>query len=243
MLIWLSSYPRSGNTLLRIMLRRFLRVRSWSVYDDKFDIGANREIVRTVGHKQHGLTPADFVKMASESKELFFAKTHNLPDPSWDFPTIYIVRDGRASLVSYYHYTREISKLNLSLEEIVAGKNPFGGSWSNHVTNWLEAPLSKRIILRYEDLVEQTPEVLDTLAWFVRRRLDTSQPKIEFQDLHDKAPTFFRAGSNARNIEELEARCPELFEALHGKVQQRLGYPAATRTALRNPVEAASQAT
>ena len=34
MVVWLASYPRSGNTFLRIVLHRLYGVPTYSVYDD-----------------------------------------------------------------------------------------------------------------------------------------------------------------------------------------------------------------
>lgn len=113
-----------------------------------------------------------------------------------------------------------------SLAAVVAGAVQFG-SWSAHAAAWIDAPLSRRLILRYEDLAVAAPQSLAAIADFIGRA-PAEAPAQDFAELHAKAPSHFRAGSDARNVAELEACCPALFNALHGAVQSRLGYPLAS---------------
>lgn len=93
MIIWLGSYPRSGNTLFRLVLNYAYNIKSYSVTNDPlFDqIGMSG----VVGHKPLPLTLAE-MKTAPGP---YFVKTHEFPQD--DMPAIYIVRDGRDTLVSY----------------------------------------------------------------------------------------------------------------------------------------------
>ena len=47
-IIWLASYPRSGNTLLRTVLWHCFGLRSASLYPE--DLGGNKELKRYIGH-------------------------------------------------------------------------------------------------------------------------------------------------------------------------------------------------
>lgn len=48
MIIWLASYPRSGNILLRIILKSVFGKETYSKYNDLKDIGANQKIMELV---------------------------------------------------------------------------------------------------------------------------------------------------------------------------------------------------
>ena len=76
MIVWLASYLRSGNTLLRTILNRFFGVRTFSLYDDHTDIGADPTLAKLAGHRSHGMAPRDFVELAGREAHRFFVKTH-----------------------------------------------------------------------------------------------------------------------------------------------------------------------
>jgi hypothetical protein len=80
--IRVASYPRSGNTFLRIVLHRRYGIRTSTVYD--VDGVAAR------------LGP-DSVGYADVSE---FVKTHRPRDPADEDPAICLIRDGRDAVVS-----------------------------------------------------------------------------------------------------------------------------------------------
>jgi hypothetical protein len=94
MIVWLASYPRSGNTYFRILIHHLYGLKTYSIYDDllleKLDGTAE-----TIGHER---LPGDLEDL-EQSESVYIVKTHNLPGD--DRPAIQIVRDGRDALVSY----------------------------------------------------------------------------------------------------------------------------------------------
>lgn len=225
MIIWLASYPRSGNTLSRILLTRYFGQQTWSIHGDGNDRDLRADLGEVVGFEPHGSLDDQSIAAMAASSATYIVKTHNLPNRGSDWPVIYIVRDGRSALASYWHYRNRPGEAAPSLEEVVAGMVQFG-SWSAHVAAWLDAPLSRRLVLRYEDLAVPTAESLAALGAFVdAAALDIAPPA--FDSLHAAAPDFFRGGDDARNIAEIESRCPAMFNLFHGPMQERLGYPLA----------------
>lgn len=71
MIVWLASYPRSGNTFLRIVLHRLYGVPTYSVYDDD-DPVAQRVGPVLVKYRPR---PADR-KVMTEGAEVHFVKMH-----------------------------------------------------------------------------------------------------------------------------------------------------------------------
>src|SRR5690242_6425767 len=104
MIIWLASYPRSGNSLFANLIKHHLEIPLYSIYsidkrtDDQDDMYIH-------------LNPVD-LQAAKQSRDLFFVKTHELPTD--DAPAIYVVRDGRDAIVSYAHYIID-NRINLPL--------------------------------------------------------------------------------------------------------------------------------
>ncbi len=103
MIVWLASFPRSGNTFLRIVLHRLYGLPTYSIYDDD-DPVAQRVGVGLVGYSRKPPSREEMV----ESSRIYFTKTHKRPKND-AFPAIYLVRDGRDALVSLAHRCRVVA--------------------------------------------------------------------------------------------------------------------------------------
>ena len=147
-MIWLASYPRSGNTLMRQILRQCFGMKSGSVYPN--DLGGNKALEEACGHveldRQHGGVTLD------ESASV--VKTHELPCDGGH--AIYIIRDGRAACVSLWNYWNRA----LPLIEVVRGNHRFG-LWGEHATAWIGSA-NLLTAFRYEQLVSRRN--VDTLT-------------------------------------------------------------------------------
>ncbi len=187
----MASYPRSGNTFLRIILNKVFDIKTYSVYNDKLDIQSCQKTREVVGHL---LLPGKFnVDEYRGSEDEFFIKTHKYPDCSKD-KVIYLVRDGRESITSYYHYRNTYNQAP-PLNDFIIG-NTKVGSWADHIDLWTTKHNSNGLlIIRFEDLIKNTKEFIDIIAQFIKR-----QPKTydlpDFQELKSINPKFFRSGKN-----------------------------------------------
>lgn len=83
MIIWIASYPRSGNNFTRGLLERSYDIKTYAIYDEPRQ-------------------PKIDVEMARNAEEPYLVKTHDLPKD--DSPALYLVRDGRDVLVSYARF-------------------------------------------------------------------------------------------------------------------------------------------
>ncbi|HEY2891184.1 MAG TPA: hypothetical protein VGJ31_11180, partial [Dongiaceae bacterium] len=82
MIVWLASYPRSGNTMLRAMLKQAFGASSYSMYDDPADIGMIPEVGCAVGHKPLETSFRDLYFREQGMIEPVFVKTHSAPGDS-----------------------------------------------------------------------------------------------------------------------------------------------------------------
>jgi hypothetical protein len=94
-IVWLASYPRSGNTFLRVVLHNVYGVPTYSVYEDD-DPVAQRVGPALVGYRPR---PADRTLM-TDSTDPYFVKTHKRRKAD-GHPAICLVRDGRDAVVSH----------------------------------------------------------------------------------------------------------------------------------------------
>lgn len=225
MITWLASYPRSGNTLLRVILKQCFGLSSQSIYDDaELDTPGVRE---AIGFEAVGSDPRRFIDDARREARSLYVKTHELPGRD-THPAIYVVRDGRSSVVSYRHYLRGILGRDPSLSDVIRGEP----SWSEHVEAWALSGRPNTLVLRYEHLAAADPRALQQIAAFLDRPLLQAFDTC-FERLHALNPQFFRRGSDAANIAEMDAVSLRLFEQLHGATLRRIGYGALPAAAAR----------
>ncbi|MGI9433238.1 MAG: sulfotransferase domain-containing protein, partial [Geminicoccaceae bacterium] len=103
---------------------------TYSEYNDRTDIGGNKALARQVAHVSYPMNWDDFYALASAKPKACFVKTHHPPKD--DAPAIYVLRDGQAATVSYFHYLNNFGTRAFALRDVVLGSVAFG-SWSQHV--------------------------------------------------------------------------------------------------------------
>lgn len=222
MIIWLASYPRSGNTLLRTILKTTMGLNSYSdeaTHVHRILSGSARE---SFGHLDLSLEWDKFYAEASASPGIFLVKTHQAPRDNQ--PAIHIVRDGRAVLYSYCRYLNSFfPEADKTLLHTISGDVTYG-DWSAHYDAWNNRS-GEKLELRFENLVECRADDLLPLAEFVRfqgRPKDWKNPLVA---LHQENPEFFRAGwTSWVRPEEWSDALDFLFHILHGRVMAKLGY-------------------
>jgi hypothetical protein len=234
MIIWLASYPRSGNTFLRVVLHRVYNVPTYSVYNDD-DPVAQRVGPALVGYREK---PSDRSLM-TDGRTVHFVKTHKRRK-SDGHPAIYLVRDGRDAIVSQARLRASSfpeSEQNNSLferllrEEIARpyfDDQPSSGTWGGNVLSWLDNGDAPLAILRYEDLVVDPHEaVRRAVAALVPDLIPNMDSRIpSFGDLHAIDGEFFRRGQVGSHRDEMPESLRDLFYAQpeNAAAMQLLGY-------------------
>lgn len=222
MIVWLGSYPRSGNTYARQILATCGGIKTYSIYGN--GILSKGEIAEIIGHTA---LPEPFSTAVNSSK-LYVVKTHSSPDVDSqvaEFPAIYIVRDGRDAIVSHARYlTTRKGGYGKLLRELVRGEDELRRSWSVHVMTWKDREVPTAYV-RYEDLlaapVEVMQQALDSLG-IELKLVDTEL--VPFSYLHSMFPRFFRKGVVGSWKEEMPESVHEEFWKLHGEGMRSYGY-------------------
>jgi len=217
--VWLASYPRSGNTFLRIILQKLFRLPTYSIYNVA---GQNFSDPSAEALGEAPVLPGDWEDRVSNDagSQLTLIKTHDPPRDN--APAIYVVRDGRAAIDSYFHYHRKFAFEKPSLTEVIAGACQFGG-WGQHYVNWQPRTRAHTLFLRYEDLVAQPAGIVHQIASFLA--LDPVEDHLpSFEELQQRHPAFFRRGQNQDYLTRWTQDQMSLFNCLHGEVMGSLGY-------------------
>lgn len=209
--IWLASYPRSGNTLLRTVLYQCFGFVSASIYSN--DLGANRKLESYVGHIEHN--EKGMISFPDGALPLF--KTHELPTD--DGFAIYVVRDGRAASVSLWEFYRR----SLSLEAVIAGRHRFG-TWANHLLVWQPWARPNSLLLKYEEILSDLPTVLGKISAFLDAEIINSTIP-ERETIADVDGQWVRKKSDWREV--MTDKDVELFLQTNGLMMEKMGYSIA----------------
>lgn len=235
MVVWLASYPRSGNTFLRIVLHRLYGMPTYSVYDDD-DPVAQRVGPNLVGYRPK---PADRETMAG-SDDVFFTKTHKRRK-SDRHPAIYLVRDGRDAVVSQSRLHQSLhhsagrdqpnsfeSQLRQEITRPYLPDQPSSGPWGGNVLSWLDSGGAPLAVVKYEDLIVDPRSVVERAVSLILPDLvpvpGGSIP--EFDELHEIDPLFFRRGVVGAFRDEMSDELHDLFwkQPENAIAMRRLGY-------------------
>jgi hypothetical protein len=227
--VFICSYPKSGNTWVRFLLANLLRP------DLEISFRNLDEIVPDL-HRRRIASKIDALPSPR------FIKHHFRQFGGWS-AYVYIVRDGRDAMVSYYHYEQQAGRFSGSFSEFLAAKHKFG-AWHEHVSAALarsrERPDSF-LVLRYENLQLDPVGCTRSLAKFcgigvdstvidravARSEVDTLR-RLE-RDHGPETPrstgSFFRSGRRGEWEEWFGPKELELFHSQAGPVLEQLGYP------------------
>ncbi len=225
-MIWLASYPRSGNTYFRIVLHEVYGIES-STFHLETDYPLDKDYDKYLVVKTH-LLPNQLVPA----------------DPN--IPAVYLVRDGRDCIISMAHQRitfidPKADYYELLREGILAAGGSYFGGWSNNVRTWLGRAA---MVIKFEDLIRHPVKNVEKL----RAVMDLPKPNLskvpDFHDLKTKdfpygsgllhgAPAeerkwrrgnFFRRGKAGAWKDEMPDYHLDLFWEHHGETMEMLGY-------------------
>ena len=221
--VWIASYPRSGNTFLRIILERVFSLPSYSVY---YIEGSKHRDPSAEALQDAPRLPADWKCRLTDSASAppVVIKTHDLPTDS--SPAIFIARDGRAAIHSYYHYHKKFAFEQPSLTEVIGGICQFG-SWTEHYRGWNPKKRPDTLFVLYDELVRDPDKAISRLAEFLKREPEKADLP-EFQKLQQQLPAFFRRGQNADYLSEWTPDQVAFFNRLHGEAMRDMGFSLST---------------
>jgi len=201
MIIWIASYPKSGNTWVRSLLSTYLHSN-----DGNFNFNLLKNILKFPSKKYLNYFLEDFSDIkkvskywiaAQERMNLFnenksmLLKTHSalctlennsFTDKNNTQAVIYVVRDPRNVVTSISnHYSIDIkesynfiSSKNKILSDNKWGSEDFGiievlGSWSDHYNSWKNIKFAPIIIIKYENLINDTKNSLEKIINFLQK--------------------------------------------------------------------------
>ena len=197
MIIWIASYPKSGNTWLRSIITSLLYTTD-GIFDFKYikkikqfptrnqfqDFTKNFNDINEIS--KFWLLAQDKINLTEEIK---FFKTHNLncavnknsfTNKSHTLGTIYVVRDPRNlinSIKNHYNKGNDEEAKNFLISKKILSRVPKDneadiatllGSWSDHYNFWTKKN-SNLLLIKYEDLILDTKKELERIIIYLKK--------------------------------------------------------------------------
>ena len=184
-IVWLASYPKSGNTWIRAFLANLVANRSDPVPLDELarycDDEARPEFFNIVAGKPNtelsldeiaAIRPRVHAFIAANARGTRFVKTHNYAGAFNGHPlhnaevtagAIYVTRNPLDVVVSMTHHfglTVDQAIERLGNEQVATANDAMFvtqllGSWSFNVKSWADHESERILVVRYEDLIEK----------------------------------------------------------------------------------------
>jgi estrone sulfotransferase len=226
--VFIVSYPRSGNTWVRFLIANLLAP------DEKITFRNIENYVPSI------YKSADTLDTREGRR---YIKSHN---PCYElYPKlIYVYRDGRDALVSYYYYASGKNVFSGTFGDFIS--SPFVEqftSWKEHITRAREFASKypdRILILRYEEMLISTLPALTSISAFLglaceakaiaeaaRRSSFEHLQKVEQEsggETVGKKFTFFRTGTSNQWRDHFVPQLYQQFLQQNEQTLRSLGY-------------------
>ena len=229
--VFIVGYPKSGNTWLQCLL-------AGAIYGVDLELARDAQVQDLIPdvHRR------EFYKRVSSPA---FFKSHALPVPEYK-KVVYLLRDGRDVMVSYWHHLQATSLDQIDFMKMVqTGEGLFPCKWQDHVRQWLANPFeSKMLFVRYEDLKNDPVRELRLILDFAGMQRDLAvlrraAQKASFAMMQErerrlgwensqwpKDKAFVRRGAVGSYADEMPLPVQEAFLLEASNVLRELGYLA-----------------
>ena len=209
MIIWLASYPKSGNTWVRSFLSAyyftddgkfdFSLLENFNQFPSKDFVNKNLKSPNEIVNYWHPIQ-----EEILKNKKIRLLKTHNalielgnikFTTPKYTLGVIYILRDPRNMITSLKNHT------DISYDEALSfmtndetilydtkvndyDATHYISSWRMHYKSWLLNKVFKKFIIKYEDLENNNEEVFNSLILFLNTLMGNREKidEIKFQN-------------------------------------------------------------
>ena len=205
--IFLASYPKSGNTWLRAIISNALSNKNNFTLQDLKQITLlsakkNFKDFKNILYSEDGDIDFDWMceniiscqkLLNKKNKNFNIYKTHSVRHINFTNETvnsgfIYIVRDPRDIVVSLSHFAgggldRVIDEMLYS-EKLMTktnGAKELMSTWDLHLRSWLEYKNVSRLVIRYEDLLNNNKDSVLQIFDFLNK---ITQNKIFLKDIN-----------------------------------------------------------
>ena len=212
MIIWIASFPKSGNTWVRSMISsliytdtgvfNFEIIKKIQQFPNKKHFENLTEEYQNIHElKKFWITAQDKINL---DKKIKFFKTHHInckigensfTNDNNTLGTIYIVRDPRSlveSFSNFYNKDKSLAIHNITSKGFVSGasyiknkqNNVFTiiGSWNDHYNSWSKTS-ANLLLIKYEDLLSDPFKELNRIIIFLKKFMTFMYDDYKIQNI------------------------------------------------------------
>ena len=226
MIIWIASYPKSGNTWVRSFLSDYLNKSKTD-----FNFGILKKINRfprkelydnlKINYNNFSEIVSNWINMQSYlnmKDETVYLKTHNAMCTINGHPftnknntrgIIYLVRDPRDVILSYsVHLNKNIKDtFQIMTDKFAKGVFKYDGkyiadtilgSWSENYKSWKNFNLKNKIIIKYEDLISNPNKYFSKIVTYLN--------EVDGIEINEQMINKSIENTNFKNLQNLEKK-------------------------------------
>lgn len=236
---FLITYPKSGTTWMGFMISNVLN-RTWK---KELNLRNFIEIVPDINNLYFNKKSLDEYAYLLSPRVLMTHAPYEAAMPK----VIYVLRDPRDVMVSYWHHKRLTDKaFDLTMKDFISSNDHWPCNWDVHVENWLLGNHRNVFPVRYEELQVKPHQILEEVMEFIgvshdRSSIERAVSASHFdrmKQLEEKfgvdgangstEERFIRRGKVGAWSEELDDDCLQILERNYGRVMKRVGYAPVT---------------
>jgi len=224
MIIWIASYPKSGNTWVRSFIIAYYFCENGNFDINKLNLIQDYpnkqffeetvkkgEIHKHWDSSQKNICNEKKVKFLKTHNSLITAFGNNFTKPEYSLGVIHVIRDPRniiTSLKNHYDfetYERALKFMqdeNKILEDYPHLKNyaktNIINSWRINYQSWMSNKNFRRLTIRYEDMIENPQQTFEKLVVFINTLMGFKD-KIDQKKLSNAIET-----TNFKSLQDIE---------------------------------------
>ena len=213
MFIWLASYPKSGNTLVRSLLSSYFfskdgifnfelikNIKQFPIKElflqNGVEINNEKEVIRSYLKVQESINRKNSIQFLKTHSYLFNIENNPFTKLEYSLGVIYIVRDPRNVVLSSSNHNSQSHER--STEDLIIGRElrykgkenikVYTGTWGGNFNSWKSfKSVNKYLLIHYEDLIKEKDKIFYEILKFIHnlKKVEFVLDKKKFKNVLD----------------------------------------------------------
>jgi hypothetical protein len=213
MFIWLASYPKSGNTLVRSLLSSYFfskdgifnfelikNIKQFPIKELFLQNGVNinneKDVIRSYLKVQESINIKNSIQFLKTHSYLFNIENNPFTKLEYSLGVIYIVRDPRNVVLSSSNHNSQSHER--STEDLIIGRElrykgkenikVYTGTWGGNFNSWKSfKSVNKYLLIHYEDLIKEKDKIFYEILKFIHnlKNVEFVLDKKKFKNVLD----------------------------------------------------------
>jgi hypothetical protein len=226
MFIWLASYPKSGNTLVRSLLSSYFfskdgifnfelikNIKQFPIKELFLQNGVNinneKEVIRSYLKVQESINRKNSIQFLKTHSYLFNIENNPFTKLEYSLGVIYVVRDPRNVVLSSSNHNSQSHER--SIEDLIIGRElrykgkenikVYTGTWGGNFNSWKSfKSVNKYLLIHYEDLIKEKDKIFYEILKFIHnlKNVEFVLDKKKFKNVLDS--------TNFGRVQKLESQ-------------------------------------